>query len=392
MRPEEGASRQNEARTSAQARSRHAASRGASTPYQPAAYGASAGSHAARHQRNSRPERGPRHPLLSALLWLLLLACLGLMGLRCLPASLASGVLVPEAVSFVPLLFIPLILCSVLAILWHRRALAAVSIAALAVTSIWHAGYFLPTARVSAEAVSAVEASASTDDSAARVMTLNTHNGDASAEEIVQLVREYHIEVLCLEELTTDEVASLEAAGIDELLPYSVVSDGASMINNGGRNGIWTASPMDDVSTNLLPINTSSMPACDIEVGGTTVRIVAVHPNSPVRGAEDEWSEGLSVIRALGSYDHAYLICGDFNSTWDHARFRQLLGSSFVDASQQSGQGYHMTYPANKLIPSLIEIDHIVYSKDSGIVVSGLVTETVSGTDHQALIGILEAS
>ncbi len=393
LRPEEDASGRTEARTSTQAQERRTASRGASTPYRPAAYGTSAGQHTARQrQRPRREDHASRHPFLSALLWLLLLACLGLMGLRCLPASLASGMAVPEAVSFVPLLFIPLILCLVLAILWHRKALIAVSAVALAVTSVWHAGYFLPTARVSTEAVSAVEASATTEDSAARIMTLNTHNGDASAEEIVQLVRKYHVEVLCLEELTTDEVDALEAAGLDSLLPYHVVSDGASMINNGGRNGIWSAAPMSDISTNLLPINTSSMPACNIQVGSTTVRIVAVHPNSPVRGAEDEWSAGLSVIRTLGSYNHAYLICGDFNSTWDHARFRQLLGSSFVDAGEQSGEGYHMTYPANKAIPSLIEIDHIVYSKDSDIVVSSLVTETVSGTDHQALIGILEAS
>lgn len=51
-----------------------------------------------------------------------------------------------------------------------------------------------------------------------------------------------------------------------------------------------------------------------------------------------------------------------------------------------------MTYPSNSTVPSLIEIDHFVYSKFSGIVVSNLETVTVSGSDHQALIGILEAS
>ena len=149
---------------------------------------------------------------------------------------------------------------------------------------------------------------------------------------------------------------------------------------------------MSNVSYNLLPIETSSMPAVDIQIGGTTVRVVSVHPNSPTRGAQDLWNEGLSVIGTLSNYDHAYLVMGDFNSTWDHARFRELLGSTFVDASEQAGEGFHMTYPANSAIPSIIEIDHIVYSKNSGITVSSLQTVEIAGTDHQALLATLEAS
>ena len=33
-------------------------------------------------------------------------------------------------------------------------------------------------------------------------MTLNTYNGQASAAQVVSLVRERHVEVLCLQELT----------------------------------------------------------------------------------------------------------------------------------------------------------------------------------------------
>ena len=97
--------------------------------------------------------------------------------------------------------------------------------------------------RVSAEAQAAVAASPTTDDASARVMTLNTYNGQASAAQVVSLVRERHVEVLCLQELTDGMVEDLERAGIDELLPYHVVSEGASAISNGGRNGIWTAAP-----------------------------------------------------------------------------------------------------------------------------------------------------
>ena len=346
--------------------------------------------------RGPRPPRGPRnrrpakHGCLSALLWLVVLAVVALMAIRCLPSHMSAGNMVPELVSFVPLAVPPVLLCMVLAVLWRRRVLAVACAVVLAVIGVWHSGYIVGDARVSDAARVAVQTKADTSDRFARVMTLNTAHGEASAVDIVRICREQHVEVLCLQELPPNMLEDLERAGIDDLFPHHVVSEGATYISNGGRNGIWTMAPMDSVSENLLPIRTSSMPAANVTVGSRTVRIVTVHPNSPVRGAQDLWDEGLSTIQSLKEYDHAYLLMGDFNSTWDHARFRDLLGTSFCDAGESSGQGPHMTYPSGGPVPSLIEIDHIVYSRDSGIVVSDLQTVSVRGSDHKALLGTLE--
>lgn len=345
-----------------------------------------------RPAREPRPPKPARHGCAAALLWLIVLATIAFMGLRLIPLDHSTGRMVPELVSFMPLALVPSIFCLVLAALWRRRILFVVCALALGVNGWWHAGYLIPTARVSRAAETAVASSSTTDDAYARIMTVNTLNGSASAQEIVDTCRAQHVEVLCLQELTTTMVNDLLAAGITDVLPHYIVSDEASAISNGGRNGIFTAASMSNVSYNLLPIETSSMPAVDIQIGGTTVRVVSVHPNSPTRGAQDLWNEGLSVIGTLSNYDHAYLVMGDFNSTWDHARFRELLGSTFVDASEQAGEGFHMTYPANSAIPSIIEIDHIVYSKNSGITVSSLQTVEIAGTDHQALLATLEAS
>lgn len=342
--------------------------------------------------RRRRERKGPRHGCLSLFLWLVMLVVASLMLLRTLSAEQANGSMVPELVAFTPLLFVPIIVCFLLALLWRRRLLAVCCVAAFAVMFWWHAGFFIPSARVSSNAVADTANSASTGDNVARIMTVNTNNGMASAQEIVDICREQNVEILCLQELGGSMLDDLEAAGIDEVLPYSIVSDQATEISNGGRNGIWSAAPMDNVSTNLLPIKTSSMPAADIVVGNQTLRIVSVHPNSPVRGAQDLWDDGLSTISQLQDYDHSYVIMGDFNSTWDHARFRELLGSSFVDAGEQSGEGFHMTFPSTGPVPPLVELDHILYAKDSGVVVSELSTVKISGTDHMALLGTLETS
>ena len=344
--------------------------------------------------RERRPRRPASHGCLSSLLWLVMLGVLGVMALRCLPSEMANGRMVPEVVSFVPWLFAPIVVCGVLAVVWRRRVLAVICALSLAVMLWWHAGYLLPGARVSAAAGTAVATGADPSDNVARVMTLNTRNGGASAQEVVDLVRSRNVEVLCLQELSDEFLGELTAAGLYDVLPYYVISDAASEVSNGGRNGIWTLAPMGNVSGNLLPIETSSMPAGTVQIGGRGVRVVSVHPNSPVRGAQDLWDEGLSVIGSLSDYDHTYLVMGDFNSTWDHARFRELLGTSFVDAGEGAGEGFHMTYPSGSVagvgLPSMVEIDHIVYARDSGLVVSGLETVAVSGTDHRALLGTLE--
>ena len=337
------------------------------------------------------PRRGGKHGCLSVMLWLVMFGVLALMALRCLPAEMANGRLVPEAVSFVPWLFAPILLCLALALAWRRWLLLVVTVAALGMMAWWHAGYLLPRAGVSDAAVATVQTAADPDDNVARIMTLNTANGGASAEDVVALVREKNVEILCLQELSDDFLSELAAAGLYDLLPHYVISDEASAISNGGRNGIWTLAPMSNVSGNLLPIDTSSMPAGTVEIGGLAVRVVSVHPNSPVRGAQDLWDEGLSVIGSLSDYDHTYLVMGDFNSTWNHARFRELLGSDFVDAGAEAGEGFHMTYPSGRL-PPVIEIDHIVYARDSGIVVSELESVEVAGSDHCALLGVLEVS
>ena len=81
----------------------------------------------------------------------------------------------------------------------------------------------------------------------------------------------------------------------------------------------------------------------------------------------------------------SYVLMGDFNSTWDHASFRYLLGNRFVDSGEQAGEGFHMTYPA---VFPIAEIDHIVHDQD--VHVGDLETTRIDGSDHLALLGTLE--
>lgn len=337
-------------------------------------------------------DKRPRHGFLSFLLWVVMVGVYGMLLVRMVPLSHATGRAIPEVSSFVPWVGIPAAVCLLLAFLWHRRVLAGVSTLACCLLLAWHIGYFVPSGQLSAEArqaTAAGSATASTDDSYLRVMTLNTDNGKASAAEIVATVRAQGVEVLALQEVDASLPSELEAVGISEVLPHHVVGT-ATVNDNGGVNCLYTLAPLSNVSTQLLDTTMSQIVAGDVAAGGRTLRFVSAHPNSPHRGGQGLWSEGLSTLGDLASYDHTYVVMGDFNATWDHALFRSMLGDTFVDAGEQAGEGFHMTFPANSKVPPLIEIDHIVYQKDAGVFVGNLAALEISGTDHRALLGTLE--
>lgn len=352
-----------------------------------------------------------RHGCLAALLWPLALIIAVLCVARMLPLGMSSGRLIPEAVSVIPWLIVPSAVICLLAALWRRGLLAALSGICLALLLWWHAGYFLAAGSLSgqARAASSAGTAPSSADGVMRIMTLNVANGGADAGELAAYVADNGIELLALQEVTWTFLDELAQAGLFDVLPHYVQSE-ASYSDNGGLNCLFSMAPLYDASSNLLPTELSAMCAGTVDVGGRYLRFVSCHPSSPHLGGEGLWTSGLSTIGSLSDYDHAYVIMGDFNSTWNHARFRDLLGKSFVDASQQAGEGFHMTWPSDfstyaeksridfgslpkaleGAVPPLIEIDHIVYAADAGIFVGDLRTTHIAGTDHLALIGTLE--
>ncbi|KAB5605539.1 endonuclease [Bifidobacterium jacchi] len=330
-----------------------------------------------------------KHGVLSSLLWLMTIPCVAVMALRVAPNVDQDGRLLPEIIAFVPVLGIVSVVVLLFALLWRRKLLTAVSLACVVIQVMWHIGFFMPTVHISDSARQTVAAAAKTDDKAARLMTLNTKEGNASASDIVRTVRDEHVEVLALQEVSDELLGELRSAGLYDVLPYSIVS-APSANDNGGLNGVWTMAPMSNASQSLLPVETSQMPAGTISIGGKLVRFVSAHPNSPTRGLQSLWSEGLNTIGDLKNYQWTYVVMGDFNSTWDHPRFRALLGDRFVDAGEQAGQGFHFTYPSGSRIPPLIEIDHIIH--DKGVTVADLATVEISGSDHRALLATLEVS
>lgn len=334
------------------------------------------------------------HRYLDGLLWAATFGVMAVMVLRMTPNGLDGKRYIPLIVAFVPWMAVLSAAILLISLISRRRVLAVISVLCLVIQLVWHAGFLYPRVSLSSAARTAVTAATtSVDDRYARLMTLNTRNGQADAAQIVQTVREQHVEVLALQELNSSMISRLNEAGIRELLPYSVVANTSSS-DNGGVNGLWSAAPMSERTGDLIPIEASSIPAASIDFDGTVIRFGSVHPFSPRPSNQGLWDRGLGSISQLREDDHTFVLMGDFNATWDHASFRYLLGGRFVDAGENAGEWFHMTYPSNKKlfgvipIPAAVEIDHIVH--DRGVVVGDLDAVTVSGSDHKALLGTLE--
>ena len=90
-----------------------------------------------------------------------------------------------------------------------------------------------------------------------------------------------------------------------------------------------------------------------------------------------------------------YVLLGDFNATYDHAPFREMLGEGTAadsprlhDAGRECGAGITSTWPANLEIPAFCSIDHVVTS--DRVIATEVSTAEVPGSDHLALIATLE--
>jgi Endonuclease/Exonuclease/phosphatase family len=289
--------------------------------------------------------------------------------LRFLPDTVTP---VAQLLSTMPWVAVAAVVALGLALVLRSWALVAWSGAALLVHVVWLAPFFFPGVGL-ADGVPTLT-----------VLTVNAEYGGADAEQILAAVREHDVDVLSVVELTPRLVASLEAAGIDELLPHSV----AASVREGSAagSGLWSAMPTTQTSDGFG--TTFAMPSVTVEVDGTAVRVTAVHPVPPVPGNVDLWAEELGALAAHAHGDMVQqILLGDFNASYDYPTFREVLGGRFADATREAGRGFNFSWPHEGALPTFVDLDHVLVDEDMSV---GDVTQvTLDGTDHKALVAVV---
>jgi endonuclease/exonuclease/phosphatase (EEP) superfamily protein YafD len=89
----------------------------------------------------------------------------------------------------------------------------------------------------------------------------------------------------------------------------------------------------------------------------------------------------------IDNIDHPLVVAGDFNAVDDHGPMQALRRAGLKSATDVAGAGWLPTYPANRLFPPLLPIDHIMINKD--LTATSVTSFAVSGSDHRGLLATL---
>ncbi|HUD39326.1 MAG TPA: endonuclease/exonuclease/phosphatase family protein [Streptosporangiaceae bacterium] len=224
-----------------------------------------------------------------------------------------------------------------------------------------------------------------------RVLTANLLIGRAEAEPVVDLVRRAQPDVFFVQELTGDCARRLRQAGLDDLLPHVVTAVAAG---EPCGNAIYARHRLTVTGsyTELAPVR----PVAVLDQPGAPVRLGCVHLRPPKRpwqaSGVSRWRDDLAQTAALPwpawPGDLPVILAGDFNSTMDHAGFRDLLRRGYVDAASQSGNGLVPTWgPLPGGRGALLALDHVL--ADARCAVLRTSVHRLPGTDHRAVFAEL---
>ena len=220
-----------------------------------------------------------------------------------------------------------------------------------------------------------------------RVLASNLRKGQANPAAFLKIASG-DVDVIAVSELTPSASTGLEAVGLQDLFPYSLLrpQSGAFGI------GIWSKFPLEPAVPPTQ--HTPRMAAAHLKIPGVRVDplFVSVHITSPITaesGSFQRWQESITRLRTRLNKmvpkggPGASIVAGDFNSTPDMRQFRDLLKDGFHDALHQTGAGWSPTFPSRSCYPPVLAIDHVLARNAQ---VESVKTVVVPGSDHRALL------
>jgi endonuclease/exonuclease/phosphatase (EEP) superfamily protein YafD len=195
--------------------------------------------------------------------------------------------------------------------------------------------------------------------------------------EVAEQMDQLTADVIVLTEYTEQHQAALLASPVAERYPYRTDRAGP----RGDGVAIWSALPVE-VAEHPDTDSTS----IDVTVSGPdgAIRVVAVHLPTPLDDFES-WSHDLRAAAEIGrTVNGPTLLIGDFNASYWHPDFRNVLDAGFVDAHTATGTGFSTSWPTTWPIPPFVRLDHALTT--SGLVTTDVEDFDVAGSDHLGMV------
>lgn len=297
---------------------------------------------------------------------------------RAIPAEWPTPVV--QLLSFTPWLVLPAAAAAVLAVLGRKAWAIIIAAGLFAVQLFWlfplDAGRHVP-----GRSAPTVELT---------VMNINSEYGEADAREIVRLVRENGVGLLTVQEHSQALEDRLTAEGIGTILPNRI-SDPTDDAAGSAIYSVHSLQPVGEVPDSPFQMTTVRVTVRQ-EARTAVLETTNVHTLPPVDVRVEQWRSDLLALGRVAGRSGNQLLIGDFNATYDHSEFRQLLSqgpadTKMVDVGTATGSRLLPTWPMEgPRLPGIV-IDHVVTSPQ--VQSSEYSVHRVPGSDHAAIIATL---
>jgi endonuclease/exonuclease/phosphatase (EEP) superfamily protein YafD len=217
-----------------------------------------------------------------------------------------------------------------------------------------------------------------------RVIGINLLVGSADLTELDSLARDYDADLIVLSELTPDATSEIRSSPLGRRFPHMVLDPHVGSAGTGLISRLPLRQLPAEGHGNDLPtvIADAAVP------GAGQVEVYAIHPYPPLEGAAAaQIGRYLDAIPAAPEDGPPRILIGDFNSTLDDSRLRDLLDEGYTDAADARGAGLMPTWPRRLFPPAPVTIDHVV--ADDRVEVLDFDTAEIHGTDHWAITSTL---
>lgn len=216
----------------------------------------------------------------------------------------------------------------------------------------------------------------------------NIYYRNPTPEAAVRALLAEDADVMVMVELATPLLNALLAAVPPDDYPYRT----GTQRGDAGAISLWSRFPI--TTGGVVKVEDRRTIDVTLDVGGSTVRVLAVHPNPPTLDA-DRWRQQLEAIgdRAVAS-EVPTIVVGDLNASRWHPSFRTLLDRGLRDAHETLGHGWSTSWPMDDGVtpPPFVRIDHALF--DDGVTPLAIRDLPMPGSDHKGFVvtfGLTEA-
>jgi len=212
-----------------------------------------------------------------------------------------------------------------------------------------------------------------------RLMQANVQGSNRNYSALINSITAAHPDIVVLQEVTDEWWNQIKVLNSDYPFSKAVPKPG------GSGMAILSRYPLANVDVLSLDQSTHLALLARVDVEGTTVSLLCLHPPTPVRtdkfqNRNQQFARAAALIRATSG---VRIIIGDLNTTMWSPYFADLVRESGLRDARK-GFGLNSTWPM-PLPPFLqIPIDHCLVSDD--VVVDGVTTGKRTGSDHRPLL------